>query len=361
MNVNDLERSTIPDLFAHHRWAMAKIFEKCSSLADADLDRAETLGPGSLRATLVHMLGAERIWLARWRGTSPTEFPPERDTTVLGLQRAFREVDAEREKLIESESANGCTRVADYLTFAGLPCAEPLYGLLLHVANHAVHHRAQVLQYLRLAGVKIPGGLDYVFFRIAQPTVEIPQAVADACRGYGLEVGVGCTTPRRFDPKLVRMYSHYVDWAMARIFGLAQSVDDEGLDREFPMGMGSLRKTLLHILDAERFWRSNWRGETDAFPKSPANTSLADMTSQWEETAAARNRSLEGWSADELDRVVHANFGAGLMPLRVGESALQLCVHGTHHRAQAVNMLRRLGHTPPSFDLVVWIRETQKS
>jgi uncharacterized damage-inducible protein DinB len=38
-------------------------------------------------------------------------------------------------------------------------------------------------------------------------------------------------------------------------------------------------------------------------------------------------------------------------PLAV--TMLQTCTHGTHHRAQALNMLRHLGATVPSLDYLV--------
>jgi uncharacterized damage-inducible protein DinB len=36
---------------------------------------------------------------------------------------------------------------------------------------------------------------------------------------------------------------------------------------------------------------------------------------------------------------------------------LQLCYHATHHRAQAVNILRRLGTQAPELDYMMRIRE----
>jgi uncharacterized damage-inducible protein DinB len=60
---------------------------------------------------------------------------------------------------------------------------------------------------------------------------------------------------------------------------------------------------------------------------------------------------------DRMVESVDADFGAGPMVFRIGESMIQLGVHGTHHRAQAVNMLRRLGVTTGPTDLVVFLRE----
>ncbi|NUQ49181.1 MAG: hypothetical protein HUU27_04585, partial [Phycisphaerae bacterium] len=60
----------------------------------------------------------------------------------------------------------------------------------------------------------------------------------------------------------------------------------------------------------------------------------------------------------ELQRPVNAATTPGrTLAVRMGESLLQLCGHGTHHRAQALNMLRHLGGRTPGLDLVTWLRE----
>jgi uncharacterized damage-inducible protein DinB len=40
---------------------------------------------------------------------------------------------------------------------------------------------------------------------------------------------------------------------------------------------------------------------------------------------------------------------------------IQLCGHGTHHRAQLINMLRHSQCSPPACDYIVWVRETALS
>ncbi|MCC6360105.1 MAG: hypothetical protein IT450_15280, partial [Phycisphaerales bacterium] len=41
----------------------------------------------------------------------------------------------------------------------------------------------------------------------------------------------------------------------------------------------------------------------------------------------------------------------------LGVTMLQLCCHGTHHRAQCLNMLRHVGATAPPLDVAVLLRE----
>ena len=357
MTPDEYEVSTLPDLFAANRWAHRKLFELARPLRDAALDREESIGLGTLRKTLFHVWGAEQLWLRRWNGESPSSLPAEEKISIDELADRFEQVHSERDAFLRAEAANDYARVIDYRTLAGEPFSNSLVGLALHVANHAVHHRAQALHFLKLAGAVVPGGLDYLFYRLAYPTIDSePDGVA-ACRKHGLEMETEFLPPRRFDVALLRRWCDYGDWGMDRLLKVADGLSDADLDRDFGMGMGSLRKTLLHLFDAENWWRINWRGERRPFPRLPAETSLAELAQLWSELAADRRDFMDGLGDGGLERVVEIDPGGGPLAFRVGESIVQLCVHGTHHRAQAINLAKRLGRASDAFDFVVFVRE----
>ena len=75
-------------LFAYSRWATLRLLDAAEVLAPDELTRdLKSSFPGVL-ATFVHMFGAERIWLERWKGTSPAGFP---DASGLDSVRAIRD------------------------------------------------------------------------------------------------------------------------------------------------------------------------------------------------------------------------------------------------------------------------------
>ena len=45
----------------------------------------------------------------------------------------------------------------------------------------------------------------------------------------------------------------------------------------------------------------------------------------------------------------------------LGESMLQLCSHGTHHRAQIANMFRHVGAEVPALDYIAMKRDLRSS
>ena len=124
---------------------------------------------------------------------------------------------------------------------------------------------------------------------------------------------------------------------MRKILDSVEGLSDDRLDRPFEMGPGTLRKTLLHVRDAEQWWCDNWtRGPQSSFPNSPPDTSVADLRARFEQTVAARREFLAGVDDEALQRTTQARpGGATVLSVRLGESMLQLCCHGTHHRADA--------------------------
>ena len=125
------------------------------------------------------------------------------------------------------------------------------------------------------------------------------------------------------------------------------------------MGLGSLRKTLLHIQDAERWWLESWLGRPgDQFQELPGTTSIAELHEVGQETARKRNEFLACLADDDVKRDIVVRMGPdGEQTFRIGDAMAQLCGHGAHHRAQAINMLRRDGVEPPRLDYVLWIAD----
>jgi uncharacterized damage-inducible protein DinB len=351
--------SIFDDLYRYNSWANGRIFQLCDGLTDAQLDERREMGFGSLRNTMFHILAAEEIWYERW--TEVPWRPFQADAAGLPLSEIAARLDkvaANRQTLIDRERADGWRRVCQYKDSKGNSYSTRLDGLLLHVANHGTYHRAQALSFLKRFGRTVPGGLDYLFFRFARPHVEQDAATADSMRKYGLEIATGSSPAVAWDAAVIRNYFAYGDWCNARLLDLAEPLDAAVLDRDFAMGVGSIRKTLLHIADAERWWLRNWTAGPCPFEKAPESTPVADLRGQWAEIVPGRNRFIDSLDDSSAQRVVTALVGGMSVRLPVIETQIQLGGHGTHHRAQLTNMLRQSGVTAPASDYVVWLRES---
>jgi uncharacterized damage-inducible protein DinB len=122
------------------------------------------------------------------------------------------------------------------------------------------------------------------------------------------------------------------------------------------MGVDTPRKSFLHLLDAETWWYRNWTTGPSGFDEASDTTSLDSFEKMWTEQAAKRNQFIAQQDSLTAQRVITAAVHDLLIDLPAIESQLQLCCHGTHHRAQILNMLRQAGAELPKLDYVVWLR-----
>ncbi len=334
--------STFDEMLGYKTWARDKLLAAAVDLSDEQLDRPFEMGCGSLRATLHHLWSAERIWLCRWTGRDRGEFSeqlshPRPDVAAMGGW--FRATAEERNAyLAERRSAAALDSPISFVDRAGTPYTFPLRALLLHVCNHGIHHRAQAMHMLRRLEVPLPRpGLDYLFMKIEQAGA----------------------APPALDLRTIRDLYEFADWAREQVHDAAAGLSDDQLDRPFPIGMGSLRKNLVHVRDGEQWWLNNWKGDSGApFPATDETLSISDLRRSFDAVAAERNRQINVMSDADLQRIVEGRPRPDVVRrFPIGVTMLQLCSHGTHHRAQSLNMLRQLGAKPPPLDYVTMLNQ----
>lgn len=331
------------ELLRYNSWANERLFAVCETLPDEKLDRQFEMGMGTIRETLSHIASAERVWLDRWGAHAAPRFRARANGIgVVEIANEWHAIEAERSAFIGRLEPVDFERIVSFRTTTGHEYAMWLGGLILHVCNHGTHHRAQLLNMLRQVGAALPKPeLDYIFMRInnaVEPPVEIDSAT-------------------------IRTYLAYSDWAMDRVVAAAAKLTDAALDRRFDMGVGTLRQTLLHIRFAEQWWVENWTlGPERDFPELPDNLPIAELIARIAETRTNRNAVLEKASETDLMKFVEVRPAANIVKhFQINVSMLQMCCHGTHHRAQAINMLRHVGGEVPAVDVVVKMREESKA
>jgi len=167
MNVEDFRT-----LYDFNSWANRRTLESCSSLTPEQFARDLGSSFGSVRDTLVHICGAEWLWLERWHGRSPKEIPtPAGFPDFESVRRRWAEVERDLLDYVASLTQEDVQRVMKFKTMNGTEYAQPLGQCLQHVANHSTYHRGQIATLLRQLGAK-PVGTDMIaFYRMqaAQP------------------------------------------------------------------------------------------------------------------------------------------------------------------------------------------------
>lgn len=151
----------------------------------------------------------------------------------------------------------------------------------------------------------------------------------------------------------------YSDRMNRSIFTAAGALDDATLDRSIDIGLGSLRRILIHIHNGEHVWLARWRGEIETkWPREDVPTAPAEVLRQLEGVWEQRRAFLTGIAPQRLDVMQNYRDSKGsLFKATLRDMILQGIIHSTHHRAQAVNALRRLGGERLEVDYMVGVRQ----
>ena len=164
MNLSDIRH-----LFDYTEWANDLACNAAAQLADDDLRRDFKISHSSIFGTLLHMAGAEWIWLERWQGRSPagkdawslwtTDSCPDLAT----LRRRWRDVIDARAEYISELDESRLMAELPFTLLNGDSSSLPLVGQMQHVVNHATLHRGQVVGMIRQLGIA-PPSTDLLFY-----------------------------------------------------------------------------------------------------------------------------------------------------------------------------------------------------
>lgn len=163
-----ITRETIQPLVDFNYWANRQVLDAVEQLP-ADVFTREVgreFSFSTLQGTLAHIMGAEMVWLARWRGASPTGMEPaERYPTVAALGGRWAEVERELRGFIGALGDDGLARVVEYRAMDGRPYRHALWQMIQHVVNHGTHHRSEAATMLTRLGHAPPPTDLIVYYR----------------------------------------------------------------------------------------------------------------------------------------------------------------------------------------------------
>lgn len=131
---------------------------------------------------------------------------------------------------------------------------------------------------------------------------------------------------------------------------------------EFARGLGasfgSLKGTVVHILDGEWHWLQLWQRKPRTRRPTPEDfadaAAVADAFPQLEQE---QREFIEGLTDDLLQerwKVRDSEY-----PL--AQLIQHVVNHSTYHRGQIATLLRQLGHTPPPTDFGLFLYETKST
>ena len=146
MSIADL----VTDLYLQNEWANLRLIEVCRALSDEQLEATAPGAFGSIRETLMHLVGAEAGNVRRLGGESPRELR-SRGGAWPGFDAVEEVVRASAAALIErAHAVGGATIVVQEAP--GVRVEIEANVLLVQVINHSTEHRSQICTILTVLG-----------------------------------------------------------------------------------------------------------------------------------------------------------------------------------------------------------------
>ena len=148
----------------------------------------------------------------------------------------------------------------------------------------------------------------------------------------------------------------HMEWADATLWRAVLEREDAELD-------GKLEFLLHHIHTVQHAFLRLWTGAPLEFPQA-ADFDDARALALWGREAHAAIQTFlaeadDAALASELvipwEARMEERFGRAVEKVSVGQSALQVPCHSTHHRGQVMSRLRELGSEPPLVDYIAWL------
>jgi uncharacterized damage-inducible protein DinB len=165
---------TLQRMYRYQDWAMEQLWPALEQLTAEELDTPGCSGNGTIRQTLTHLVTVQNGWFLWFDGTrSAAEAQSMRRSvtdfaTVADARVAWREASDRAIACVGKLSDADLAKVWTAERPGGMTVSLPLGELLLHVANHGTHTRAQVAAAVRRLG-KEPGVLEYLKFALLNP------------------------------------------------------------------------------------------------------------------------------------------------------------------------------------------------
>jgi len=156
--------------YAYNSWAAGRLLDALEHLTPEELSAAGCSGHGSIRDTLAHFMGTQWGWFSWFDGSMPAsqaialKIPRDSFDTIAKARERWAQIDKQT-----TDTVNGLNddKLRDVWTWT-LPSGGdslPLWRLLLHVANHGTHTRAQIVAAIRRLGHDAPN-LDFLNFSL---------------------------------------------------------------------------------------------------------------------------------------------------------------------------------------------------
>jgi uncharacterized damage-inducible protein DinB len=154
---------------------------------------------------------------------------------------------------------------------------------------------------------------------------------------------------------LVSLYA-YTRWADERMLAACAALTADQAVQPLGGSFPTLHATLFHVAGAAIVWQRRLEGiESPPFPHIEQFPDIATIDESLKASHEFYGRYVATTAPETLGSLLrYKNLKGEWFERPLWLILRHIANHATYHRGQVVHMLRMLGVTPPSTDIVVW-------
>ena len=145
-----------------NQWAHKRLLDLIRTLSAGQQHAIIPSSFDSLYKTVLHVWGAESLWLGRLNQAPITITGDPFNESMEKLSLALEAVDQLLVEWVESKDDEQLIHPLHYHNKAGLPFYQSYDLLLHHIFNHSTYHNGQLVTMLRALGVQNIPATDFV-------------------------------------------------------------------------------------------------------------------------------------------------------------------------------------------------------
>lgn len=157
----------ITSLLAFNAWASNRIFEVTASMTADQCMKDMRSSLGSIHGTLVHLVGAEKLSLARWQGRTEPLLAASDVPSREALIEVWEKTGLETARFVGTLTDRKLQEPFVVKTIKGEVFECLLWQTFQHMVDHSTYHRGQAITLMRQLGVTPPSTGLLRFYREA--------------------------------------------------------------------------------------------------------------------------------------------------------------------------------------------------
>jgi uncharacterized damage-inducible protein DinB len=155
----------IKTLHAYNSWADNRVLDAVAQLPTDQYMQDMKSSHGGIHGTLIHLVGAEKIWLERFHGEPQPFLSQNPPKSLQELKTIWEKVGYDTAKWLGAMTDKKLSETFSMKTAKGDTYTHMYWQAFQHLVNHSSYHRGQVVAMFRQLGVKPPSTDLILFYR----------------------------------------------------------------------------------------------------------------------------------------------------------------------------------------------------